>query len=106
MRWAAPSKLAGQAEGRGGWLPVGRILGECLYNGRCCLYTRPMEVRCVHCGGEYDLGRVVVTQRYADCSMWHCPHCERLVDDRKDVRVHYVPVTPVHASSLARPRLA
>lgn len=39
-------------------------------------------VRCTHCGGVYDLGRVEVTARYTDCSMWKAPCCKALVDDR------------------------
>lgn len=38
--------------------------------------------RCAHCGGVYDLGKVTITARYADCSMWNAPCCGRLVDDR------------------------
>ena len=41
-------------------------------------------VRCTHCSGIYDLGKVEVTARYADCSMWKSPCCNRLVDDRGD----------------------
>lgn len=40
-------------------------------------------VRCRHCGHVYDLGTVEVLQRYQDCSMWRCPGCKVLVDDRK-----------------------
>lgn len=39
-------------------------------------------VRCAHCRGVYDLGRVEVTARYADCSMWKAPCCGATVDDR------------------------
>jgi hypothetical protein len=39
-------------------------------------------VRCAYCGCVYDLGRVEVTARYADCSMWKAPCCGRIVDDR------------------------
>ena len=39
-------------------------------------------VRCCRCGGIYDLGKVVVTARYADCSMWSAPCCGATVDDR------------------------
>lgn len=39
-------------------------------------------VRCMRCGGVYDLGHVTVTHRYADCSMWRTPCCDREVDDR------------------------
>lgn len=40
-------------------------------------------VRCMRCHrGVYDLGRVEVTARYADCSMWKTPCCGAVVDDR------------------------
>lgn len=39
-------------------------------------------VRCAHCGSVYDLGAVVVTARYLDCSVWKSPCCKRTVDDR------------------------
>jgi hypothetical protein len=38
-------------------------------------------VRCT-CGGIYDLGKVTVTARYTDCSVWTTPCCHRSVDDR------------------------
>lgn len=41
-------------------------------------------VRCAYCRGVYDLAGVEVTARYADCSMWKSPCCDRLVDDRGD----------------------
>lgn len=40
-------------------------------------------VRCRHCRRVYDLGAVEVVARYTDCSMWHCPGCKILADDRK-----------------------
>lgn len=55
------------------------------YGGR----TRPdvsdmfSPVRCGHCGAVYDVGKVEVTARYADCSMWKSPCCGRTVDDRQ-----------------------
>ncbi len=39
-------------------------------------------VRCAYCSHVYDLGMVEVTARYADCSMWKCPGCKTVVDDR------------------------
>jgi hypothetical protein len=39
-------------------------------------------VRCRWCQKVYDLGSVTVVQRYADCSVWKCPGCKVLVDDR------------------------
>lgn len=44
--------------------------------------TMQSPVRCTRCGGVYDLGMVTVTHRYADCSMWRTPCCDREVDDR------------------------
>ncbi len=38
-------------------------------------------VRCT-CGRIYDLGKVEVTARYADCSVWKAPCCGRTADDR------------------------
>lgn len=40
-------------------------------------------VRCLRCHtGVYDLGKVEVTARYVDCSMWKTPCCGVTVDDR------------------------
>jgi len=39
-------------------------------------------VQCRHCGGVYDLGKVEVTARYADCSVWKTPCCNHTADDR------------------------
>lgn len=44
--------------------------------------TMTSPVRCTRCGAVYDLGHVTVTHRYADCSMWRTPCCDREVDDR------------------------
>jgi hypothetical protein len=41
-------------------------------------------VRCTWCRRVYDLGKVEVTARYTDCSMWKAPCCGRTVDDRGD----------------------
>lgn len=38
-------------------------------------------VRCA-CGQVYDLGKVEVTARYLDCSVWKAPCCKRVADDR------------------------
>jgi hypothetical protein len=32
--------------------------------------------------GIYDIGRVEVTARYTDCTMWRTPCCGSVVDDR------------------------
>jgi hypothetical protein len=40
-------------------------------------------VRCNRChNGIYDLGKVEVTARYTDCSVWRTPCCNQVVDDR------------------------
>jgi hypothetical protein len=41
-------------------------------------------VRCTWCSGVYDVGKVEVTARYADCSVWKAPCCGTNVDDRGD----------------------
>lgn len=38
-------------------------------------------VRC-NCGQIYDVGKVTVTARYLDCSVWTTPCCGRHEDDR------------------------
>lgn len=38
--------------------------------------------RCRYCGRVYDLGKVTITARYIDCSMWKAPCCGTTVDDR------------------------
>ena len=49
--------------------------------------TRGMlaPVRC-QCGGVYDTANVTVYARYADCSCWMTPCCNRHEDDRPWVR--------------------
>lgn len=42
-------------------------------------------VRC-NCGQIYDIGRVEVYARYADCSCWMTPCCNRHEDDRIGIR--------------------
>ena len=39
-------------------------------------------MRCKHCSQVHDAGKVTVIQRYADCTVWKCPHCKFLGDDR------------------------
>lgn len=55
---------------RGGDAPVADVTG---------MFS---PVRCAHCRHVYDVGTVEVVARYLDCSMWHCPGCTLLVDDR------------------------
>jgi hypothetical protein len=52
-------------------------------------------VRCMHCSAVYDIGRVQVTGRYTDCSVWTSPCCGHPgVDDRPWVRDrHYREIT-------------
>jgi hypothetical protein len=46
--------------------------------------TRGMSapVRCRTCGEVYDSGKVEVTARYVDCSVWTAPCCGRIADSR------------------------
>lgn len=39
-------------------------------------------MRCKHCARVHDAGPVQVIQRYSDCSVWKCPNCGILGDDR------------------------
>jgi len=39
-------------------------------------------MRCKWCGQVHDAGPVEIVQRYSDCSVWRCPHCGVLGDDR------------------------
>lgn len=39
-------------------------------------------MRCKRCGNVHDASKVEVIQRYADCSVWACPHCKTVGDDR------------------------
>jgi hypothetical protein len=39
-------------------------------------------MRCKWCAGVHDAGSVQVVQRYSDCSVWKCPNCGILGDDR------------------------
>lgn len=39
-------------------------------------------VQCTRCSHVYDLGKVTVTARFQDCSVWRCPGCRITVDDR------------------------
>jgi len=41
-------------------------------------------VRCAFCGRVYDIGKVKVVARYADCSVWKTPCCGITADDRGD----------------------
>lgn len=38
--------------------------------------------RCRWCGSVYDGGKVEVTGRYSDCSVWKAPCCGNTADDR------------------------
>jgi hypothetical protein len=39
-------------------------------------------MRCKWCAAVHDAGPVKVIQRYSDCSVWKCPNCGILGDDR------------------------
>lgn len=56
-----------------------------LFDPRIAAETDGMgiPVQCTRCGGVYDLGTVAVTARYADCSQWQSPCCNRTSDDRE-----------------------
>lgn len=53
-------------------------------------------VRCAFCNRVYDLGKVEVTARYVDCSMWKTPCCGVTADDRGETgwksRKDYYPI--------------
>lgn len=38
---------------------------------------------CAHCLEVYDLTAVKTVHRFADCTVFRCPHCDQLVDDRQ-----------------------
>jgi hypothetical protein len=42
--------------------------------------SAPFE--CMICHKIHDAGKVEVLQRYMDCSMWKCPHCNATINDR------------------------
>ncbi|WP_328344718.1 hypothetical protein [Micromonospora sp. NBC_00421] len=52
-----------------------------LTNGAVAAMFKPVSCNRCH-NGVYDIGRVEVTARYADCSMWKTPCCGSVVDDR------------------------
>jgi hypothetical protein len=37
---------------------------------------------CRHCHHLHDAGKAETVQRYVDCSVWRCPRCKVLIDDR------------------------
>lgn len=37
---------------------------------------------CRHCNHLHDAGKARTVQRYTDCSVWRCPSCKTLIDDR------------------------
>ena len=41
-------------------------------------------VLCRWCSHVHDSAKVTVVQRYADCSVWRCPACDNLIDDRPE----------------------
>lgn len=63
----------------------GRCPNSCYLSGRCdCQDVSSMlaPVRCKRCACVHDSGPIEVVQRYSDCSVWRCPGCGVLVDDR------------------------
>lgn len=53
------------------------------------VHTVPLEikdmfypVRHISCGNVHDAGKVEIEARYLDCSVWRCPGCKVLIDDR------------------------
>jgi hypothetical protein len=52
---------------------------------------RPAQCRC---GDVYDLDRVTVTGRFAECSEWRTPCCGREADDR-NIDGAYTELPPV-----------
>lgn len=41
-----------------------------------------MPVACRYCRHLHDAAKQETVQRYADCSVWRCPSCGTLIDDR------------------------
>jgi cytosine/adenosine deaminase-related metal-dependent hydrolase len=37
---------------------------------------------CLHCYTIHDVALITMVQRYSDCSVWACPTCHTLIDDR------------------------
>lgn len=42
-----------------------------------------VPVQCTYCGAAYDLCKGKPVQRYADCTVYLTPCCNRQVDDRE-----------------------
>lgn len=42
----------------------------------------PRSVKCCHCNSIYDITKVEVIHRFADCSVFKTPCCNLQVDDR------------------------
>ncbi|MFV8317141.1 hypothetical protein [Mycobacterium sp. 23] len=58
----------------------GRVLLDGTTQRQIARMSQP--ARCLRCFKVYDLGTVVITARYADCSVWRTPCCNQAVDDR------------------------
>jgi hypothetical protein len=43
---------------------------------------------CGICNSLHDAGKAKVVARYADCSVWLCPHCGGQQDDRESWGFH------------------
>lgn len=55
-----------------------KILGE-----KAKLDKMLIPVQCNHCGKPYDLCETEVIHRYADCTLYKTPCCNRTADDRE-----------------------
>lgn len=51
-------------------------------DGSVAIEAMGYPMRCKWCRRVHDAMGVDVVQRYADCSVWRCPHCGVLGDDR------------------------
>lgn len=50
-----------------------------------------MEKVChIACGRVFDIGYVTIVARYADCSVFRCPGCNGLIDDRPGIHIKKV----------------
>lgn len=63
-------------------------------------------IKCGICGQVYDGGKVTVTARYADCSVWTSPCCGQQVDDRQKgwvSRPTAIPISEAEANEIRFP---
>ncbi len=63
--------------------------------------------RCKWCSCVHDTTKVTVVSRYTDCSVWRCPGCSVLLDDRPERwGGGTYPVTEAEAREAAKGRSA